>query len=200
MKTALSAYALLLETMLWAGCTAEAADGVSVATLAASVIGLALVRRLAWKLERRAALDAVLGFAHPSFRIDVSVVVAAMEAMMPGSNFGQCGFLGCAGAAAALVDGSAFLTRCSHGGKAVAAAIAARLRLVFDCSRAGLGYGTGIACYRRLRTWHSSDIEKPCIRGCCRVGGWPDRLERKPAPMPATWRQEEGRAFAPVGD
>ena len=56
----------LREAMLWAGCLAEAADGGSVATPAARVIGLALVRRLAWKLERRAALvPRVLRLAEP---------------------------------------------------------------------------------------------------------------------------------------
>jgi electron transport complex protein RnfB len=61
-------------------------------------------------------------------------VLAELEAMLPGTNCGQCGFPGCSGAAAALAEGSAPPTCCPPGGKALAAAIAEKLGLSLDLS------------------------------------------------------------------
>ena len=103
-----------------------------------------------------AILGAVLGFANKLLAVEGNPVVEELTAMMPGSNCGQCGFPGCAGAAAAIVEGSAPATCCPPGGKALAAAIAAKLGLSVDLSAMG-DEGPKIA----------SVAEDLCI-GCCR--------------------------------
>lgn len=103
-----------------------------------------------------AVLGAVLGFANKLLAVEGNPVVEELTAMMPGSNCGQCGFPGCAGAAAAIVEGSAPATCCPPGGKALAAAIAAKLGLSVDLSAMG-DEGPKIA----------SVAEDLCI-GCCR--------------------------------
>jgi len=49
------------------------------------------------------------------------------KAMLPGSQCGQCGYVGCAQAAAALARGEAPVTLCPPGGKATAENLAKRL-------------------------------------------------------------------------
>lgn len=102
------------------------------------------------------ALGIVLGVASRLLRVDGDPVVDDIAALMPGSNCGQCGFPGCAGAAAAIVDGTAAPTCCPPGGKALAAAIGARLGLAVDLS-AVADDGPKIAVV----------AEDLCI-GCCR--------------------------------
>jgi Na+-translocating ferredoxin:NAD+ oxidoreductase subunit B len=80
------------------------------------------------------ALGLVLGFSSRAFAVEGNPIVAELEALMPGSNCGQCGFPGCSGAAAAIVDGSAAPTCCPPGGKALAQAIAGKLGLSLDLS------------------------------------------------------------------
>lgn len=75
-----------------------------------------------------------LGFASRFFYVEGNALVGEIEAMMPGSNCGQCGFPGCSGAAAALVAGTATATVCPPGGKALAAELAAKLGLSVDLS------------------------------------------------------------------
>ncbi len=97
-----------------------------------------------------------LGVAAKKFTVEGNPVVDELTAMMPGSNCGQCGFPGCAGAAAAIVDGSAAPTCCPPGGKALATAIAEKLGLSVDLS--GMAdEGPKIAAVS----------EEICI-GCCR--------------------------------
>jgi Na+-translocating ferredoxin:NAD+ oxidoreductase subunit B len=103
-----------------------------------------------------AVLGVVLGVAARFLQVEGNPVVEEITALMPGSNCGQCGFPGCSGAAAAIVDGSAAPTCCPPGGKAVASAIAARLGLSLDLSALG-DEGPKIA----------SVAEELCI-GCCR--------------------------------
>lgn len=47
-----------------------------------------------------------------------------IEALMPGSQCGQCGFPGCSAAANALAEGTAKVTCCPPGGKALAEKLA----------------------------------------------------------------------------
>lgn len=103
-----------------------------------------------------ALLGVVLGVANKFLAVEGNPVVDELIAMMPGSNCGQCGFPGCAGAAAAIVDGSAAPSCCPPGGKALATAIAAKLGLSIDLS-ALTDEGPRIA----------SVAEELCI-GCCR--------------------------------
>ena len=79
-----------------------------------------------------AALGMLLGVANRLLRVEGNPIVEELVAIMPGSNCGQCGFPGCTGAAEAIVDGSAAPTCCPPGGKALAAAIAAKLGLTLD--------------------------------------------------------------------
>ena len=73
-----------------------------------------------------------LGLAARFFHVERDGVEAEIEAMMPGTNCGQCGFPGCAGAAEALIAGNAPATCCPPGGLQLAEALAARLGLALD--------------------------------------------------------------------
>lgn len=72
-------------------------------------------------------LGLILGIAARVFRVEGNALVAELIEMLPGSQCGQCGFPGCAGAAQALAEGQAPVTLCPPGGRAVAQALAARL-------------------------------------------------------------------------
>ena len=81
-----------------------------------------------------AILGLVLGIAGRLLAVATNPIVDELEALLPGTNCGQCGFPGCSGAAAAIADGSAAPTCCPPGGKAVAAALAEKLGLSLDLS------------------------------------------------------------------
>jgi Na+-translocating ferredoxin:NAD+ oxidoreductase subunit B len=102
------------------------------------------------------ALGFGLGFAAKKFAVEVDTNLAAIEALMPGTNCGQCGFPGCAGAAAAIASGEATVTVCPPGGKALASALAAKLGVSVDLSGV-TDEGPKIATI----------AEEICI-GCCR--------------------------------
>jgi len=97
-----------------------------------------------------------LGFAAKKFAVEVDANLAEIEAMMPGTNCGQCGFPGCSGAAAALTAGTAPVTVCPPGGKALVQALAAKLGVSVDLSGVA-DTGPKIAAVE----------EQICI-GCCR--------------------------------
>ncbi len=102
------------------------------------------------------ALGIGLGVAAKKFAVEGNPIVDELTALMPGSNCGQCGYPGCAGAAAAIVDGTAAPTCCPPGGKMLATAIAEKLGLSLDLSGM-VDEGPKIA-------YVSEEI---CI-GCCR--------------------------------
>lgn len=81
-----------------------------------------------------AALGLVLGVAGKFLAVEANVAVAEVEKLLPGTNCGQCGFPGCAGAAAAIAAGEASPACCPPGGKAVAMAIAERLGVALDAA------------------------------------------------------------------
>lgn len=81
-----------------------------------------------------AILGLILGVAARVFRVEGNALVAELVDILPGSQCGQCGFPGCAGAAQALAEGSALVTLCPPGGRAVAIALAARLGVEADVS------------------------------------------------------------------
>lgn len=101
-------------------------------------------------------LGVVLGLASRVFHVEGNPLVAEVEAMMPGSNCGQCGFPGCSGAANAIVEGAAAATCCPPGGKALAQALATKLGMSLDLS-AVVDDGPKLALVS----------EEICI-GCCR--------------------------------
>lgn len=103
-----------------------------------------------------ALLGILLGIANRHLRVEGDPIVEELLAVLPGSNCGQCGFPGCAGAAAAIAEGSASPTCCPPGGRALAAVIAARLGIQVDLSGVA-DEGPRIAAV----------AEELCI-GCCR--------------------------------
>lgn len=72
-------------------------------------------------------LGLALGIASRKFHVEGNTLVAEVQAMLPSANCGQCGFPGCAGAAEAIVAGSAAPTCCPPGGRVTALAIAGHL-------------------------------------------------------------------------
>lgn len=72
-------------------------------------------------------LGAILGVAAKWLAVEENPIEAELQAMLPGSQCGQCGYVGCAQAAAALARGEAPVTLCPPGGRAVAEALAKKL-------------------------------------------------------------------------
>lgn len=80
------------------------------------------------------SLGLILGYAARRLAVEGNPLVAELEAMMPGSQCGQCGYPGCAGAAQALANGEAPVTLCPPGGRDLAAQLAAKLGVDADLS------------------------------------------------------------------
>lgn len=76
----------------------------------------------------------LLGLAARYLKVEGNPLVAEIEQLLPGAQCGQCGFPGCSGAAQALADGSAPVTLCPPGGRAVVQALAAKLGVDADLS------------------------------------------------------------------
>jgi electron transport complex protein RnfB len=101
-------------------------------------------------------LGSVLGVASRYLSVEANPIEAELQAMLPGSQCGQCGYVGCAQAAAALAKGEAPVTLCPPGGKATVEALAAKLGIKVDLSKVA-DTGPQIA----------EVTEEICI-GCCR--------------------------------
>lgn len=80
------------------------------------------------------AFGLLLGFAARRLKVEGNPLVAEIEQLLPGSQCGQCGFPGCAGAAQALAEGGATVTLCPPGGRALALALADKLGVEADLS------------------------------------------------------------------
>lgn len=83
-----------------------------------------------------ATLGTLLGIAARYLSVQENPLEAELEALLPGSQCGQCGFAGCRQAASALAKGEAPVTLCPPGGRAAAAAIAEKLGVTVDLSGA----------------------------------------------------------------
>ncbi len=79
-------------------------------------------------------LGLVLGAASNYFAVEGNPLETEIEAMLPGSQCGQCGFPGCTPAAAALVNGEAEITMCPPGGRNLAQELATLLGVSADLS------------------------------------------------------------------
>ena len=79
-------------------------------------------------------LGAVLGIAAKYLAVEADPLEAELQAMLPGSQCGQCGYVGCQQFAAALAEGDphANVAACIPGGKGVAEALAKRLGVSLD--------------------------------------------------------------------
>ena len=102
------------------------------------------------------ALGGLLGTASRYLAVEENPLEAELQSMLPGSQCGQCGYVGCAQAAVALARGDASPTLCPPGGKAVAEALAAKLGVKIDLSTV-VDNGPQLA----------QVAEEICI-GCCR--------------------------------
>lgn len=98
----------------------------------------------------------LLGIANRFFKVAGDPLATRIESLMPGTNCGQCGFPGCAGAAAAIAAGSAAPSCCPSGGKTLAREIADCLGVPLDLSGV-IDRGPVLATV----------AEEICI-GCCR--------------------------------
>jgi electron transport complex protein RnfB len=79
-------------------------------------------------------LGFLLGLAARYLKVEGNPLEAEIEAMLPGSQCGQCGYPGCTPAAAALVSGEAPATLCPPGGQSLALALADKLGITADLS------------------------------------------------------------------
>ena len=79
-------------------------------------------------------LGLLLGFAARKLKVEGNPLAAEIETMLPGTQCGQCGYPGCAGAAQALAEGKAPVTLCPPGGRDLASALAAKLGVEVDLS------------------------------------------------------------------
>jgi electron transport complex protein RnfB len=101
-------------------------------------------------------LGGVLGAASRFLAVKENPLEEELKALLPGSQCGQCGYVGCAQAAAALAKGEAAVTLCPPGGKAVAEALAKKLGVTADLSG-----------HEEKEPEHAYIIEELCI-GCTR--------------------------------
>jgi electron transport complex protein RnfB len=79
-------------------------------------------------------LGGMLGVAARLLAVEEDPLEVELQSMLPGSQCGQCGFVGCAQAAASLARGEAPPTLCPPGGRAVAEQLAKRLGVTVDLS------------------------------------------------------------------
>lgn len=80
------------------------------------------------------SLGYLLGVAARKFKVESDPLVDEIDAMLPGTNCGQCGFPGCPAAAEAIAAGEASVTVCPPGGKSLAESLAEKLGVSFDAS------------------------------------------------------------------
>lgn len=102
------------------------------------------------------ALGTILGAAARYFAVKEDPLEEDLKAMLPGSQCGQCGYVGCAQYAVALAKGEASVTLCAPGGKAVIESLANRLGVTADLSE-----------HEEKVPEHAFIVENLCI-GCTR--------------------------------
>ena len=76
-----------------------------------------------------------LGVAGKYLKVESDPLIEQVEALMPGSQCGQCGFAGCKPAAEALVSGTAPVTLCPPGGTTLIEQLAKLLSIEVDLSQ-----------------------------------------------------------------
>ncbi len=81
------------------------------------------------------ALGLSLGIAAKYLKVESDPLVERVEALMPGSQCGQCGFPGCRPAAEAVVSGVAPVTLCPPGGSSLVEQLAKLLGVDVDLSQ-----------------------------------------------------------------
>lgn len=71
-----------------------------------------------------AAFGLLLGFAAVRFRVESDPIVEKIDAVLPQTQCGQCGYPGCRPYAEAIAAGEAEINKCPPGGEAVVLALA----------------------------------------------------------------------------
>jgi len=79
-------------------------------------------------------MGTALGFAARFFAVEGDPLRGEIEELLPGSQCGQCGYPGCGPAAEAVAEGTASVTMCPPGGRALAEALAEKLGVSVDLS------------------------------------------------------------------
>ncbi|MDO5755066.1 MAG: RnfABCDGE type electron transport complex subunit B [Tissierellia bacterium] len=74
----------------------------------------------------------ILSFASKKFHVKVDRRIEAVRAELPGANCGACGFPGCDGLAAAIINDGAAITACPVGGESLVHRLAELLGRVAD--------------------------------------------------------------------
>lgn len=69
------------------------------------------------------AFGLLLGFAAVRFKVESDPIVDKIDAILPQTQCGQCGFAGCRPYAEAIASGDADINRCPPGGEAVIMAL-----------------------------------------------------------------------------
>lgn len=69
-------------------------------------------------------LGALLGYAALKFKVDGDPLIARIDAILPQTQCGQCGFPGCKPYATAIAEGRADINQCPPGGDAGVRALA----------------------------------------------------------------------------
>ena len=84
-------------------------------------------------------LGYLLGVAAKKFKVESDPVVDEINALLPATNCGQCGFAGCPAAAQAIAEGNAPVNLCPPGGASLAKTLAELLGVDFNASDADNG-------------------------------------------------------------
>ncbi len=79
-------------------------------------------------------MGAILGIAATYLAVEGNPLQGEIEALLPGSQCGQCGYVGCTPAAGAIASGEAPVTLCPPGGRALAEQLAEKLGVSVDLS------------------------------------------------------------------
>ena len=85
------------------------------------------------------ALGAALGYAAVQFRVEENPLVEQIDAILPQTQCGQCGFPGCKPYAQAIAEGRADINRCPPGGEPGIRKLAALLGVEFKPLNAEAG-------------------------------------------------------------
>lgn len=101
-------------------------------------------------------LGGLLGVAARFLAVEENPLEEELKGMLPGSQCGQCGYVGCAQYAAALAKGEASITLCSPGGKALIETLSKKLGVAADLSE-----------HEEKVPEHAFIVEDLCI-GCTR--------------------------------
>ncbi len=106
-------------------------------------------------------LGGILGAAARFFAVEENPLEEELKALLPGSQCGQCGFVGCSQYAAALAKGETPVILCAPGGKAVAEALAKKLGVTADLS----GHEEKVPVYSTINEALCIGCTR-CIREC----------------------------------